>query len=88
MPRLNVDLPADLVRFIESEVSAGGYASISDVVGRAVSMMRAGGPPDRPDDGMLREALRRGLDDVEAGRISTRTARDIARGIAMRADGN
>ncbi len=87
MPRLSVDLPADLVRFIETEVSAGGYASVSDVVGRAVTMMRAGASADGPDDRMLRDALQRGLDDVEAGRLSTRTARDVAREITKRAVG-
>ncbi len=67
-------LPADMEQFLEGEVAAGRYASVSDAVRDALERLRH----EREAED-LRGKLQDGIRDLDAGLASNaRTAEDIA----------
>ena len=70
MSKIEVELPPVLAEFLEAQVEAGLYKSVSDVVEAAV---RRAADDDwagyQAKIAALREVLAPGLADVEAGRV-------------------
>jgi antitoxin ParD1/3/4 len=80
MTTLEIPLPADLDRFIREQVESGAYADASAVVRDALRRLAADAEfPYEAKLAQLREALRPGLDDIAAGRLSDRTIDEIMR---------
>lgn len=74
MSKIDVELPAVLEEFLESQVEAGLYKSVADAVEDAVRRQYEG------DDARLealKAALAPGLADVEAGRVHELTVDEI-----------
>jgi len=84
MPSIDIDLPQDLVGFIDREVAAGRYSSNSDVVTEALRLLRH-------ELAEALEALRRevqiGLDDAAAGRFSKKSVAEIAQEVLDESQG-
>jgi len=79
MPTMNVSLTNELAKFVEDEVQEGEYASASEVVRDGLRLLLRDKAIRAEKLAVLREAIKVGLADVEAGRISSRTAVDIAK---------
>lgn len=84
MPTMNVSLPAELAAFVEGEVASGDYSTASEVVREALRLLRREREQYEQKMAVLRRELQIGMDDIEAGRISTRTVEDIARDVLAR----
>lgn len=84
MSAVTVNLTGKLAEFVEDRVASGEYDSATDVVHDAVRLLS-----DDYDRKLtaLRAAIAEGTADVEAGRISNRSARQIAEDIVRRARG-
>lgn len=78
MGTMNVSLPADMIDFVESEVSNGGYSSSSEVVRDALRLLRHDKALEQEKLEILRREVAVGLEDVAAGRISRKTIDEIA----------
>ena len=85
MATMNVSLPGDMVDFVESEVSSGGYASSSEVVREALRLLRHEKAQEAEKLAVLRREIRLGLDAVEAGRLSDKSVSDILEDILREA---
>ena len=83
MPTMNVSLTAELAAFVEGEVASGEYGTASEVVRDALRLLPRERGANQATIALLRREIQIGLDDIEAGRISTRSVQDIA--VAMRA---
>lgn len=74
MSKIDIELPKVLAEFLESQVEAGLYNSVSDAVEDAVRKQYE-------DDGAsieaLRAALAPGLADIKAGRVRELTIDEI-----------
>lgn len=79
MPTMNVSLPAELAAFVEGEVASGEYGTASEVVRDALRLLRRERAAHEEKLAILRREIQIGLDDIEAGRISSDTVEDIAR---------
>jgi antitoxin ParD1/3/4 len=79
MPTMNVSLTSELASFVEGEVASGEYGTASEVVRDALRLLRRERATHAEKLAILRREIQIGLDDVEAGRISTDTVEDIAR---------
>ena len=77
MATMNVSLPGDMLDFVENEVSAGGYASSSEVVREALRLLRHEKAQEAEKLAVLRREIRLGLDAVEAGHLSDKSVGDI-----------
>ena len=84
MPTMNVSLPSELAAFVEDEVASGDYSTASEVVRDALRLLRREREQYEQKMAILRRELQAGMDDIEAGRISTRTVEDIARDVLAR----
>ena len=86
MPTMNVSLPRELAAFVEDEVASGDYSTASEVVREALRLLRREREREQYEQKMaiLRRELQVGMDDIEAGRISTRSVQDIAREVLAR----
>lgn len=84
MPTMNVSLPRELAAFVEDEVASGDYSTASEVVRDALRLLRREREQYEQKMAILRRELQAGMDDIEAGRISTRTVEDIARDVLAR----
>jgi antitoxin ParD1/3/4 len=84
MPTMNVSLPRELAAFVEDEVASGGYSTASEVVRDALRLLRREREQYEQKMAILRRELQIGMDDIEAGRISTRSVEDIARDVLAR----
>lgn len=62
---MTLQLPEELERFVAAEVRRGRFSSPDEVVAAAVRLLRQRG---EAEDARAVEAIRRGLDDVRAGR--------------------
>lgn len=78
MATMNVSLPADMVDFVESEVSRGGYSSSSEVVRDALRLLQHDKALEQEKLAILRREIAIGLDDAAAGRSSRKSISDIA----------
>lgn len=79
MPTMNVNLPRELAAFVEDEVASGDYSTASEVVREALRLLRREREQYEQKMAILRREIQIGLDDVDAGRISSDTVDDIAR---------
>ena len=77
MATINVSLPGDMVDFVESEVSSGGYASSSEVVREALRLLRHEKAQETEKLAVLRREIRLGMDAVEAGKFSDKSVGEI-----------
>ncbi len=75
-----MQIPAEWEDYVAEQVKAGRFASADEVIADALGLQR--------DDYRKLQALRRevqkGLDDIEAGRISHATADDIIARVKQR----
>jgi antitoxin ParD1/3/4 len=78
MATMNVSLPVEMVDFVETEVSDGGYASSSEVVRDALRLLQHDKALEREKLAILRREINIGLDAASAGRFSTKSVSDIA----------
>lgn len=78
MATMNVNLPADMVDFVEREVAAGGYSSVSDVVGDAIRLLRNDKARAHEKLEILRHEVGVGLNDADDGRFSSQSVSEIA----------
>lgn len=84
MATMNVSLPAEMMAFVEAEVSTGDYASASEVVRDALRLLRRERAAEQERIAILRREIQLGLDDVEAGRLSRISVAEIAEQVAAR----
>lgn len=84
MPTMNVSLTAKLAEFVEGEVESGRYASPSELVRESLSLLAQEREVEAEKLAALKAAVQAGLDDVEAGRFSDRTIREIADDVLSR----
>ena len=85
MPAMNISLTPEMASFIEREMESGLYASASELVDESLRTLEREREAEAKKLGALREAVQAGLDDVEAGRLSTRTVREIAEEVLRQA---
>jgi len=78
MATMNISLPADMVDFVESEVSRGGYASSSEVVRDDLRLLRHDKALEEEKLAILRREIAIGMEDAEAGRFSIKSIQEIA----------
>ena len=79
MPTMNVSLTSELAKFVESEVQEGEYSSASEVVRDGLRLLLREKAMRAEKLAALRQAVEVGMEDARAGRISSRTAVDIAK---------
>lgn len=87
MATMNVSLPAEMMAFVEAEVSGGDYASASEVVRDALRLLRRERAAEQERIAILRREIQLGLDDAEAGRFSHETVDEIAARVIARHSG-
>ena len=78
MPTMNVSLSKDFVDFVNREVSSGEYGSASEVVREALRLLRREKAGHEEKLAILRREVAIGFEDARAGRLSNRTAVEIA----------
>ena len=78
MATMNVSLSDELAEFISRAVASGEYSTASEVVREALRLLRREKAADQEKLAILRREIAIGLEDMRAGRLSNRTARDIA----------
>jgi antitoxin ParD1/3/4 len=88
MPTMNVSLSEELAAFVEEEVASGEYGTASEVVRDGLRQMRRERAMRKEKLAILRREVRRGLDDVHAGRFSRKSAAEITASILARARKN
>ena len=79
MPTMNVSLTTELAKFVEAEVQEGEYSSASEVVRDGLRLLLRDKAIRAEKLAILRQAIEVGVEDVRAGKVSSRTAVDIAR---------
>jgi putative addiction module CopG family antidote len=62
---MTLQLPDDLEQFVAAEVRSGRFTSSDEVIAAAVRLLRQ---REEAEDARALEGIRRGLDDVRAGR--------------------
>jgi len=72
MPTMNISLPDNLAAFVEQEVTAGGYASQSEVVRDALRLLHREKAAGQEKLEMLRRAVMVGIEDWRQGRVDDR----------------
>ena len=78
MPTMNVSLPTELAEFVEREVAAGEYGTASEVVRDGLRLLRRDREAREEKLAVLRREVGIGVDQARAGRLSKRSATDIA----------
>jgi len=73
VPTMNISLPDSLARFVEQEVSAGGYASQSEVVRDALRLLHREKASEQEKLEMLRRAVMTGIEDWQQDRLDDRS---------------
>jgi antitoxin ParD1/3/4 len=69
---MNISLPDNLAAFVEQEVTAGGYASQSEVVRDALRLLHREKAAGQEKLEMLRRAVMVGIEDWRQGRVDDR----------------
>jgi antitoxin ParD1/3/4 len=78
MPTMNVSLPAELAEFVEREVAGGEYGTASEVVRDGLRLLRRDREVREEKLAVLRREVGIGVDRARAGRLSKRSATEIA----------
>jgi antitoxin ParD1/3/4 len=86
MPTMNVSLPAELIAFVEDEVTAGEYGTASEVVRDGLRRLLHEKATRKERAAILRREVNRGLDQARGGRFSRRSVADIAAAVRERAE--
>lgn len=81
MATMNVSLPADMLSFVEDEVAQGGYATSSEVIRDALRLLQHEKAAEQERLALLSREISVGLDDMRAGRTTSKTAAEIAQEI-------
>ena len=77
MATMNVSLSKDFVDFVNREVASGEYGSASEVVREALRLLRREKAAHLEKLAILRREVGIGLEQVRAGRLSTRSVMEI-----------
>lgn len=77
MPTMNVSLSEEFVEFVTREVASGEYGTASEVVRDALRLLRREKAAYEEKLAILKREIAIGLEDMRAGRISTRSVMDI-----------
>ena len=77
MTTLEIDLPGNMVDFVESLIAEGGYSSLSEVVQDARLLLQHDKALEAEKLAILRREIDLGLDDAAAGRFSKKTVKEI-----------
>jgi putative addiction module CopG family antidote len=64
-PHMNTHLPADLEQFVLAKVRSGRFSSADEAIAAGVRLLRQ---QEEAEEARTLEDIRRGLDDVRAGR--------------------
>jgi antitoxin ParD1/3/4 len=67
---MNVSLSTDLERFVKGKVKSGRYANASEVVTRALRLMREDERIRTPDGEPLLSAIQQGIEQADRGETS------------------
>jgi antitoxin ParD1/3/4 len=78
MASLNITLTPDLAIFVESEIAAGGYTSVSEVVCDALFLLQQEKDFQAEKLEILRYEIGIGLQAASAGHFSEKTVSQIA----------
>jgi antitoxin ParD1/3/4 len=78
MATMNVSLSKEFLDFVNAEVASGDYGSASEVVRDALRLLRREKAAYDEKLAILRREIAIGLEDVRAGRLSNRSALDMA----------
>lgn len=84
MPTMNVSLTAEMVEFVENEVSNGDYVSASEVVRDALRVMRHEKELEAAKVRLLRAELDHGIEQAELGEFSERSVDEIVQSVLSR----
>lgn len=84
MPTMNVSLTAEMVEFVEGEVSNGDYVSASEVVRDALRVMRHDKELEAAKLRLLGEELDYGIEQAERGTFSERSVDEIVQSVLNR----
>ena len=76
---MNVSLTEELANFVKAKVSAGRYASSSEVVREALRLMEKVERQEAEKLGLLRQAWREGVDSGDADAVDFAALRQEAR---------
>ena len=79
MPAMTLTLPAELEKFIEQSVKAGRFASESELLCEAVETLKTREEFREFQLAGMREKLRAGLADLDAGRVAEWDGEEIKR---------
>ena len=79
MPAMTLTLPAELEKFIEQSVRAGRFASESELLREAVETLKTREEFREFQIAGMRENLRAGIADLDAGRIAEWDGGEIKR---------
>lgn len=77
MATMNVSLSDEFAEFIHRAVASGEYSTASEVVREALRLLRREKAAEQEKLAILRREIAIGLEDMRAGRISTRSVMDI-----------
>jgi len=75
-----MQVPAEWEEYVAEQVKSGRFASAAEVIADALGLQR----DDYRKLQTLRREVQKGLDDIEAGRISHATADDIIARVKQR----
>lgn len=75
---MNVSLSEEFVEFVNREVASGEYSSASEVFRDALRLLRREKAAEQEKLTILKREVAVGLADLRAGRLSSRTATEIA----------
>jgi antitoxin ParD1/3/4 len=85
MSTIEIALPDDLEKFVRQQVESGGFADAAAVLREGLRRLIADTELQHQDRlNALRQALRPGLDDIAAGRLSERTVGDFMKDASKR----
>lgn len=88
MPTMNVSLSEELAAFVEEEVASGEYGTASELVRDGLRRLRRESAMRKEKLAILRREVRRGLEDVRAGRFSRKSAAEITASVLARSGKN
>jgi antitoxin ParD1/3/4 len=74
---LTITLPPDLAKLVNERVASGEYLRPEEVIREALYQLRGWEHTQELKREELRKAIAEGLQDLEEGRVSTKTAQQI-----------
>ena len=74
---MNVTLSPELERFVQAKLKTGQYASASDVVSEALTVLKEQEEFSPTHEAYLRREIDRGLEELDRGELSNFTAETV-----------